>query len=357
MDNISKDIRFIEPVIHILVWAVFFGFPLLLMTNESSEIDWNRMLHHTIVPVSFCIVFYLNYFLFIPRFLFRDSTRLWVIINIVTVLLSGVVMQMCQVYLRPPEMPGSVPHFRFNPGILFFLRDVFSLVLVVGIAAAVQLGRRWMRAERARREAEKQVIEAERRRTEAELKNLRNQLNPHFILNTLNNIYALIAFDTDRAQATVSDLSRLLRYVLYDNQQDTVPLSKEIDFIRNYIALMRIRLTDDVTLTTDIEVSDDSRTEIAPLLFISLIENAFKHGVAPVGRSFISVSISETPEEIRCDIANSCHPKASSDKSGSGIGLEHLRKRLGLIYPGRYEWNYGPDTDRSVYRSVLIIKK
>ena len=254
MDNISKDIRFIEPVIHILVWAVFFGFPLLLMTNESSEIDWNRMLHHTIVPVSFCIVFYLNYFLFIPRFLFRDSTRLWVIINIVTVLLSGVVMQMCQVYLRPPEMPGSAPHFRFNPGILFFLRDVFSLVLVVGIAAAVQLGRRWMRAERARREAEKQVIEAERRRTEAELKNLRNQLNPHFLLNTLNNIYALIAFDTDRAQATVSDLSRLLRYVLYDNQQDTVPLSKEIDFIRNYIALMRIRLTDDVTLTTDIEV-------------------------------------------------------------------------------------------------------
>ncbi len=129
--------------------------------------------------------------------------------------------------------------------------------------------------------------EAERNRTEAELKNLRNQLNPHFLLNTLNNIYALIAFDTDKAQQAVQELSKLLRYVLYDNQQTYVPLGKETDFIRNYIELMRIRLSSNVQMTTQIDILPDSQTLIAPLIFISLIENAFKHGISPTERSFI----------------------------------------------------------------------
>lgn len=106
-------------------------------------------------------------------------------------------------------------------------------------------------------------------RTEAELKNLRNQLNPHFLLNTLNNIYALIAFDTDKAQTAVQELSRLLRHVLYDNQQNFVTLGKEMDFIKNYIALMRIRLSSNVTVETRFDIRPDSPTEIAPLIFIS----------------------------------------------------------------------------------------
>ena len=109
------------------------------------------------------------------------------------------------------------------------------------LSAAIRLSGRWVQVEAARREAEKS-------RTEAELKNLRNQLNPHFLLNTLNNIYALIAFDTDKAQTAVQELSRLLRHVLYDNQQNFVTLGKEMDFIKNYIALMRIRLSSNVTV-------------------------------------------------------------------------------------------------------------
>lgn len=116
----------------------------------------------------------------------------------------------------------------------FFVRDILSLIFTIGLSAAIRMSARWGQAEAARREAEKS-------RTEAELKNLRNQLNPHFLLNTLNNIYALIAFDSDKAQQAVQELSKLLRYVLYDNQQNYVPLCKEVDFIRNYIELMRIR--------------------------------------------------------------------------------------------------------------------
>ena len=185
---------------------------------------------------------------------------------------------------------------------------------------------------------------------------MRNQLNPHFLLNTLNNIYALIAFDSDKAQAAIQELSRLLRHVLYDNQQNFVSLGKEMDFIRNYIELMRIRLSANVTVETQIDVPADSRTEIAPLIFISLIENAFKHGISPTEPSFIHIHFSESPGQVCCEITNSYHPKSQTDKSGSGIGLEQVRKRLELTYPGQYEWNQGVSDDGKEYKSVLSIK-
>ncbi len=123
-----------------------------------------------------------------------------------------------------------------------------------------------------------------------------------FLLNTLNNIYALIAFDSDKAQQAVQELSKLLRYVLYDNQQTYVPLCKEVDFIRNYIELMRIRLSSNVKMTTQFDILPDSRTLIAPFIFISLIENAFKHGISPTETSFISIRISESNKEVICEI-------------------------------------------------------
>lgn len=229
----------------------------------------------------------------------------------------------------------------------FFVRDILSLIFTIGLSAAIRMSARWGQAEAARREAEKS-------RTEAELKNLRNQLNPHFLLNTLNNIYALIAFDSDKAQQAVQELSKLLRYVLYDNQQNYVPLCKEVDFIRNYIELMRIRLSGNVEVITQFDIQPDSRTEIAPLIFISLIENAFKHGISPTELSFIHIRISENKEEIRCEIRNSYHPKTNTDKSGSGIGLEQVRKRLELSYPGRYQWDKAISPDGKEYISKLL---
>lgn len=205
---------------------------------------------------------------------------------------------------------------------------------------------RWSKAEAARKEAE-------RSRTEAELKNLRNQLNPHFLLNTLNNIYALIAFDTEKAQQAVQELSKLLRYVLYDNQQMFVPLYKEVDFIRNYIELMRIRLSSNVQMSTRFDIQSDSQTAIAPLIFISLIENAFKHGISPTEPSFIDIHIAENEKEVICDIQNSNHPKNQMDKSGSGIGLEQVSRRLEILYPGAYTWSKGVSKDEKVYESKL----
>ena len=235
------------------------------------------------------------------------------------------------------------------PGWLFFLRDMLSLVFTIGLSAAIRMSARWTQNEAARKEAE-------RNRAEAELKNLRNQLNPHFLLNTLNNIYALIAFDSDKAQQAVQELSKLLRYVLYDNQQTYVPLCKEVDFIRNYIELMRIRLSANVQMITKFDIQPDSQTLIAPLIFISLIENAFKHGISPTESSFISIHLSENDKEVICEIRNSNHPKTVEDKSGSGVGLEQVSRRLEILYPGAYTWSKGISKDEKVYESKLSIK-
>ena len=128
-----------------------------------------------------------------------------------------------------------------------------------------------------------------------------------------------------------------------------------MDFIRNYIELMRIRLSANVTVETQIDVRADSRTEIAPLIFISLIENAFKHGISPTEPSFIHIHFCESPGRVCCEITNSYHPKSQTDKSGSGIGLEQVRKRLELTYPGQYEWTQGVSDDGKEYKSILSL--
>lgn len=344
--------RVMEVLIHIIGWGIVFGFPFLMMTRSGFTITWMDYLRHgSIIPLSFLIVFYVNYCYLIPRYLFEGRIRHYLLLNVLLIVCIMIGAHLWQEYAFQhfAKGDGGGRKRMGPPKWIFVMRDAFSMVLTVGLSAAIRLSGRWVQVEAARREAEKS-------RTEAELKNLRNQLNPHFLLNTLNNIYALIAFDADKAQTAVQELSRLLRHVLYDNQQNFVTLGKEMDFIRNYIELMRIRLAANVTVETRFDINPDSRAEITPLIFISLIENAFKHGISPTEPSFIRIRFSETDDEVRCEITNSYHPKNNADKSGSGIGLEQVRKRLELTYPGRYDWQHGVSEDGKEYKSVLSMK-
>ena len=165
-------------------------------------------------PLSFLIVFYCNYCFLIPRYLFEGRIRQYLLLNILLIacVTAGVHFWQEYAFHTYAKADGEGQRHIGPPKWIFIMRDFFSMILTVGLSAAIRLSGRWVQVEAARREAEKS-------RTEAELKNLRNQLNPHFLLNTLNNIYALIAFDTDKAQTAVQELSRLLRHVLYDNQQ------------------------------------------------------------------------------------------------------------------------------------------
>ena len=338
-------------LIHLLCWGLLFAFPLFTYRQSDTMTD---ILRHYLRAMggtfAWMAIFYLNYCYLVPKVLFENKRKRFIAINIVAIFVLVAAMTWwwkTMGTLFPSPTPNKVP-FNGPPIWTRYVQMTFMLILVLGLSVAVRMTQRWHKLQEAK-------IEAERIRSDAELKNLRNQLNPHFLLNTLNNIYALISFDPDKAQTAVGELSKLLRHALYDNQKRFVPLYKEVEFIKNYIELMKIRVTDNVKIDTRINIESDDSTPIAPLLFISLIENAFKHGISQSGEGEISIAIDKGDDNITCDIVNTNHPKKDNDKSGSGIGLEQVAKRLELMYPGRYTWTKGVDSDTNRYHSKLIL--
>lgn len=338
----------LEVAIHVICWLLIFAFPILL-TEWGKSIDWTKYLRHSIVPTSCFIVFYVNYLYLIPKYLFTDKWHKFLLLNVLfTVFVALGLHYGHMLFATPP--PTNNTHMPRPPhGFMFLIRDLIMLVFVIGLSMAIRISLRW-------RYTEERLIQAEREKTDAVLKNLRNQINPHFLLNTLNNIYALIAIDSNKAQETVQELGKMLRYILYDNQSSLVSLEKELEFIENYISLMRIRLPKSVKVSVNLDLGKKP-LQISPLIFISLIENAFKHGVSPTEPSFISISIYGNENgKIHCDILNSNFPKYENDKSGKGIGLNQVYRRLELSYPGKYEWDKGLIYDGRIYRSVLTIQ-
>ena len=348
-DNESKSRYWI---LHFLCWAVIIVMPFFFhSSNDDSLLVWNRYLRWLGNPLAYMLVFYLNYLWVVPRYLLKKKDwKMFLLINVAAILLGLFVMDVWY-WIATQLLPeiNNAPK-RPNARLPRYFWAVLTLILIIALAIAVRMTQRWQHLEEARKEAEAA-------RAEAELSNLRNQLNPHFLLNTLNNIYALIAFDQEKAQMAVGELSKLLRHALYENQQDFVPLYKEADFMRYYIELMKIRVTDNVKIDSHINVQPNDATPVAPLLFISLIENAFKHGISPQGKGEIKIELNQVDGDITCEIHNTCYPKRENDKSGSGIGLEQVSRRLELMYPDRYTWEKGMTDDGKSYFSKITIKK
>lgn len=212
----------------------------------------------------------------------------------------------------------------------FVIKDFFSLFIPIIFAIALRAMERWIKAE-----AEKKEIE--NKNLESELEHLRYQLQPHFFFNSLNNIYSLIEISPTKAQDTVLGLSKLMRYLLYETNHEQVDLAHEISFLINYIKLMEIRQSDKTTTTFSFPEIEEKRYFIAPLLFISMIENAYKHGVSATLPSQIYFGLELRDDHLLFMSGNTNFPKNKSDISGSGIGLDNLRKRLELLYPGHHE--------------------
>lgn len=337
--------KFLLTIIHIIGWGIMFGFPFFFSTkNDPITLNW--YLGFCFVPIAFMIVFYSNFFLLIDRTLFRKKIILFILLNmlLIAVTVWGVHLWH-QFYIthfstRPPR------EGHFPPVIMILVRDYILMALTAGLAVAIKTTGKWYKIEAEKKELEKA-------HTEAELQNLKSQLNPHFLFNTLNNIYSLIAINPDRAQFAVHALSQLLRHVLYENNENTVPLVKELAFMKSYIELMSLRLAHNVKLDVSIPESTEG-INIAPLLFIALIENAFKHGTSPTEESFIRIYITlKGKDEITCTIQNSYFPKKDNDRSGSGIGISNLRKRLQLLYPSRHILKAGKDGN--TYNTTLTI--
>lgn len=343
----------LEITIHTISWLLVFTFPIML-TEWENKVNWTQYLRHNIISLSSLATFYINYLYLVPRYLLRNKGIIFLLSNALLILLMTVGLHYIHTsFLAPPLhkfQPNEFRHFPPSPHPWMpWGRHLVMMAFVTGLSTAIRVSLRWQHTE-------ERLIQSEREKMEAELKNLKNQLNPHFLLNTLNNIYALIDIDCIRAQNAVQELSKMLRYMLYDNQEAKVPLAKELEFIDNYIALMRIRLTNNVKVSVHLNAGKKELL-ISPLIFISLIENAFKHGISPTEPSFISISISgHTTGNITCEIMNSNFPKSKTDKSGSGIGLRQVQRRLELSYPEHYEWEKGICDDGKTYISLLTIQ-
>lgn len=162
-------------------------------------------------------------------------------------------------------------------------------------------------------------------------------------MNTLNNIHALVDIDPEMAKSSIVELSRLMRYILYDGNKPTIPLSKEAQFISQYVALMKIRYADDI----DIDLSlpeGHPEGDVPPLVFVTFVENAFKHGISYEGRSFVKIRMEVEGKTLKFSCVNSRHPSRPADNS-SGIGLENVRKRLSLLYGDKYSMKVVEDDD------------
>ncbi len=333
-----------------LGWFVIIALSLIWGTgSNTSKLDVFGLVTLGMNLVVLMFIYLLNYFVFIPRFLFRKKRWLFVLANA-----SFLAVLLCTSYYSrdidffTQFMPRGGRR-RAAPSLMFLVRDLINYILMVGLVTAFRLAEKLQKSEEA-------LKEAENARVKAELMNLKSQINPHFLLNTLNNIYALTAIDTDKAQKTIKELSDLLRYVLYENRGDKVSVVGEVKFLKTYIELMSIRLPRKVRVASEFKVSENSATMIAPLIFISLVENAFKHSVSASGEGFIELCFEDREKsgEVSLEIRNSNNAKEMEDKSGHGIGLEQVTRRLELQYKGLYSWEV--EKNDEVYCSKIVLK-
>jgi len=317
----NKKITFFS---HLLVWLILFSMPYVLWYGQDQEID--RLIAHFWIPlVLYIVIFYLNYLVLIDRFLFRKKTVLFIIMNIVLIAFFTFLREQIESAFFQDIIRKSGPPFK-----MFIYMQVLSYLPPLLFAIAIKTTQRWTQTETERKEATNYKLQSE-------LQHLHYQIQPHFFFNSLNNIYSMVDISPDQAKKSIHSLSKLLRYMLYETNMELVPLSKEVDFMKKYIALMKLRVSDKTTVNFNFP-SEKTEINIAPLLFISLIENAFKHGVSASKESSINIQMNCKDKKVVFTVENDNFPKKTDDKSGSGIGLQNLEKRLQLLYPNKHNF-------------------
>lgn len=290
------------------------------------------------------ILYFLNFYIFGPYLFFKRRFMSFVMANVVTLLALNYGFFLMRNASRAHDF--EVP----KHALIGFYASMFSYLIINVVFIATALGiRHFLNM----RKIKKQLEEERQKNTEAELAWLKSQINPHFLFNTLNNISSLTQIDPDAAQDSIAQLSDLLRYAIYETNKEQVPIQGEVEFMANYIDLMKLRCNEKTTVNTYFHTQQN--VTVAPLLFISLIENAFKHGVSSSKDSFINISLVQENDTITFVCENSNYPKDDSDRSGSGIGLENTRRRLDLMYPERYEWEQ--NQDEKTYFVKIIIRR
>lgn len=353
--NISTSNKRVSILVHILGWAMLSTF-LLLLSPLSWRVDipmefWARQI---ILALLLVAIFYGNMLWFVPKVLLDGKP--WIFL--VTIILSAVLFSGLLVYLDNLLNLPELMHKAFNPDEPYVVKsrriggDIFNIMvyfLTIGISTSVASVQKWQKDESVRRELDRQ-------RVSTELSYLKSQINPHFFFNTLNNIYALTNLDVKKAQEALLKLSRMMRYVLYENQKDETLLSKEVNFINDYIELMKMRISSKVTLDIQIEEPKHDLV-IAPMLLLPFLENSFKHGISSQHESTILIKLEVMGDTLFFETKNHIYPvnSDSPEAKENGIGLVNTQRRLSLLYPNKHRLKFGKEESNEEYWVNLTI--
>ena len=378
-----------EVLLYAVVWIVLFVLPLMgMVLHRQAEPDatfhWGGILRLWCSMLALLVAFLIHNFLLAPLAVYKHKTVAYIcglIVLFVAYFMANdyifeklphkhhfdkkrlELMQKSgdSAHFAPPpfddddddKAPGDTikakamrhphPHSKRPP------MDIPMPIILFMLLIGINLGTKYYYKNQAYKQ---RLKELETESLTQQLEYLRYQVNPHFLMNTLNNIHALIDIEPETAKASIVELSKLLRYMLYEGAKARIPLQSELDFIQHYIKLMRLRYTDKVTINTDIQNVKPTVT-IAPLLLIPFIENAFKHGVSYQHSSIIDIRVVVTDSKISFQCINSKGTSDSASKQEGGVGLTNVRKRLELIYGTDYTLNIN-DNDSSYEASLTI---
>lgn len=378
-----------EFILYMVLWAILFAAPVLSayiekVTSNATALDWEGLYSSWKLLSMFFIVFMLHNLFLAPLLVYSNRRRLYA----ATVVALIAVFEVYHCYLRPhprhdddhqprtetpmqeppermrtphdaegtpPDKVGFEPHpprdihkkgRKKEPPKAFGGQDSVATVIML-LLLGLNIGTKYYFKSQDYR---KRMRELEQQNLRQQLEYLKYQINPHFFMNTLNNIHALVDIDPEQAKYTIEVLSKLMRYVLYEGNKPMAPLRKELDFLKNYVELMSIRYTERVRIDFHIP-AETPEGNIPPLLFVTFVENAFKHGISYERESFINVAVTTDNDNVTLTCRNSIQPHKES-KHG-GVGLVNAFKRLKLIYGKQYSLDIS--TANEVYDVKLCL--
>ena len=346
-----------EHIIYTLMWIALYLSPLMsiymrMSGNPHIVFSWDEIINAWEFNTVWIVLFAIHNFLLAPLLIIKRRT--WLYTALVVALLVATMFtlsamrpsdsrmlhapqrseccehdcmnaEMMASKQQPPPMREGGPLMMFGPGEVVIF---FGGLLLMGMNLGVKL---YFRSQ----EDADILSQIEKHALERQLQYLKYQVNPHFFMNTLNNIHALVDIDPERAKASIVELSKLMRYVLYEGNNRLTPLSREVQFLRNYVQLMSMRYTGNVSISLDVpEVLPDSM--LPPLLLVIFVENAFKHGISYRTKSFVEISLQPHGDRLLFSCRNS-RPEIKHDENmKGGVGLSNVRRRLDLLFPGNY---------------------
>jgi two-component system, LytTR family, sensor histidine kinase AlgZ len=323
---------------HLSFWCVYLSFNFYQISVFQKRIDtFDWSIGTALITTQFILtlfISYLNYFVLLPRFLSRKNWW-WYILEFIGPFAFVIFLR---VVIQRYIVDGFTHQERYFYSPTFIVQTVVITLFIVVFIGFLRFVSDWFEFEAKKKEVENESLVAE-------LNFLKAQINPHFLFNTLNNLYYLAYSNSPNTTEVISKLSVVMRYMIYESNHPRVLLDKEIEYLENYISLERLRLNGQTTINFQV-LGDTSRVEIVPLILITFLENAFKHGVTNTSdASWINVIIDVKDNTLNYTVDNSKTPGTGVNSGKSGIGLYNVNRRLDLLYKNNYELKVSDESD------------